>query len=162
MRSTDPIRVQSACRPGPRSALRRPWSPSAGDVPTKTAERPSRPGRREISMRIQATKSTDSSYCECPIISATMLILRKEPSPVPSKKFGHPAHILLDGAKERRVFADDIESVAVFEPEAFMNKRPMGAIRQFQLANFLHHAFQVVLGSHGSALLGHERSSLRP
>jgi hypothetical protein len=35
---------------------------SASDVPTATAERPSQPGRRQISARTQATKSIDSSY----------------------------------------------------------------------------------------------------
>src|SRR5712672_1893218 len=62
MRSTDPVRVRSVCQSGPRSALRRPWSPSASGVPTTTAERPSQPGRRQISARTQATKSIDSSY----------------------------------------------------------------------------------------------------
>src|SRR5258706_5696753 len=62
MRSTDPVRVRSVCQSGPRSALRRPWSPSASGVPTTAAERPSQPGRRQISARTQATKSIDSSY----------------------------------------------------------------------------------------------------
>src|SRR6478735_6820458 len=62
MRSTDPVRVRSVCQSGPRSALRRPWSPSASGVPTTRAERPSQPGRRQISARTQATKSIDSSY----------------------------------------------------------------------------------------------------
>src|SRR6476661_10597346 len=62
MRSTDPVRVRSVCQSGRRSALRRPWSPSASGVPTTTAERPSQPGRRQISARTQATKSIDSSY----------------------------------------------------------------------------------------------------
>src|SRR5258705_10203366 len=62
MRSTDPVRVRSVYQSGPRSALRRPWSPSASGVPTTTAERPSQPGRRQISARTQATKSIDSSY----------------------------------------------------------------------------------------------------
>src|SRR5258707_8156550 len=62
MRSTDPVRVRSVCQSGPRSALRRPWSPSASGVPTTTAERPSQPGRRQISARTKATKSIDSSY----------------------------------------------------------------------------------------------------
>src|SRR5258706_9235495 len=62
MRSTDPVRVRSVYQSGLRSALRRPWSPSASGVPTTTAERPSQPGRRQISARTQATKSIDSSY----------------------------------------------------------------------------------------------------
>src|SRR5258705_2218106 len=62
MRSTDPVRVRAVCQSGLRSALRRPWSPSASGVPTTTAERPSQPGRRQISARTQATKSIDSSY----------------------------------------------------------------------------------------------------
>src|SRR5215471_2206027 len=62
MRSTDPIQVRSVCQPGPLLALQRPWSPSASDAPTTSAERPSRPGRRQISARTQATKSIDSSY----------------------------------------------------------------------------------------------------
>src|ERR1700686_3783524 len=62
MRSTDPVRVRSVCQSGRRSALRRPWSPSASGVPTTTAERPSQPGRPQISARTQATKSIDSSY----------------------------------------------------------------------------------------------------
>src|SRR6202795_1373244 len=62
MRSTDLVRVRSVCQSGPRSASRRPWSPSASGVPTTTAERPSQPGRRQISARTQATKSIDSSY----------------------------------------------------------------------------------------------------
>src|SRR5260370_24564361 len=62
MRATEPVRVRSVCQSGPRSALRRPWSLSASGVPTTTAERPSQPGRRQISARTQATKSIDSSY----------------------------------------------------------------------------------------------------
>src|SRR6202035_1840581 len=62
MRSIDLVRVRSVYQSGPRSALRRPWSPSASGVPTTTAERPSQPGRRQIPARTQATKSIDSSY----------------------------------------------------------------------------------------------------
>jgi hypothetical protein len=66
MRSTDQVRVRSVCQSGPWSALRHPWSPSASGVPTTTAERPSQPGRRQISARTQATKSVDSSYLWMP------------------------------------------------------------------------------------------------
>src|SRR5215468_12406109 len=62
MRSTDPVRVRSVCQSGPRSALRRPWNPSASGVPTTVAEWPSQPGRPQMSARTQATKSINSSY----------------------------------------------------------------------------------------------------